>query len=47
MVSLLHISLGEMEHLNGELVTNGDLIHGHDLTFEANIDSQIIIVRKI
>lgn len=33
--------------LNGESVTNGDLIHGTDLTFEAKTDSQIIIVRKI
>ena len=33
--------------LNGESVTDGDLIHGTDLTFEANTDSQIIIVRKI
>ncbi len=33
--------------LQGESVTNGDLIHGYDLTFEANTDSQIIIVRKI
>ena len=33
--------------LNGESVTNGDLIHGNDLTFEAKTDSQIIIVRKI
>lgn len=33
--------------LNGKSVTNGDLIHGANLTFQAKIDSQIIIVRKI
>jgi redox-sensitive bicupin YhaK (pirin superfamily) len=33
--------------LNGELVTDGDLIRGNDLTFEAKTNSQIIIVRKI
>jgi redox-sensitive bicupin YhaK (pirin superfamily) len=33
--------------INGETVSNGDLIRGNDLQFQAEIDSQIIIVRKI
>ena len=33
--------------LNGEKVSNGDLIRGNDATFQAESDSQIIIVRKI
>ena len=33
--------------LNGELVIDGDLIHGNNLTFEAKTNSQIITVRKI
>lgn len=33
--------------LNGKSVSNGDLIRGNDLTFEAKTNSQIIIVRKI
>jgi redox-sensitive bicupin YhaK (pirin superfamily) len=33
--------------LNGELVVDGDLIHGNNLTFEAKTNSQIITVRKI
>jgi len=33
--------------LNGTKVTNGDLVRGHDFKFQAEIDSQIIIVRKI
>jgi len=32
--------------LNGEKVSNGDLIRGNDLTFQAKSNSQIIIVRK-
>ena len=32
--------------LNGQKVTGGDLIHGHDVEFQAKADSQIIIVRK-
>jgi len=33
--------------INGETVSNGDLISGNDIQFQAEIDSQIIIVRKI
>ena len=33
--------------LNGTKVTNGDLVRGHDFKFQAETDSQIIIVRKI
>lgn len=33
--------------LNGEKVSNGDLIRGNDVTFQAESNSQIIIVRKI
>ena len=33
--------------LNGEKVSNGDLIRGNDVAFQAESDSQIIIVRKI
>lgn len=33
--------------LNGESVINGDLIHGKDITFQSETNSQIIIVRKI
>ena len=33
--------------LNGESATGGDLIRGHDIKFQAQTDSQIIIVRKI
>lgn len=33
--------------LNGEKVSNGDLIRGNDVTFQAKSNSQIIIVRKI
>ena len=33
--------------LNGEKVSNGDLIRGNDITFQAESNSQIIIVRKI
>ena len=33
--------------LNGEKVSNGDLIRGNDVTFQSKSDSQIIIVRKI
>ena len=33
--------------LNGESVTNGDLIRGKDITFQSETNSQIIIVRKI
>jgi len=33
--------------LNGEKISDGDLIHGTDLKFESETDSQIIIVRKI
>jgi redox-sensitive bicupin YhaK (pirin superfamily) len=33
--------------LNGEKVSNGDLIRGNDLQFQAESNSQIIIVRKI
>jgi hypothetical protein len=33
--------------LNGEKVSNGDLIRGNDITFQSKSDSQIIIVRKI
>ena len=33
--------------LNGEKVSNGDLICGNNLQFQAESDSQIIIVRKI
>jgi redox-sensitive bicupin YhaK (pirin superfamily) len=33
--------------LNGEKVSNGDLIRGNDVTFQATSNSQIIIVRKI
>jgi hypothetical protein len=33
--------------LNGEKVSNGNLIRGNDVTFQATSDSQIIIVRKI
>ena len=33
--------------LNGEKVSNGDLIHGNNLQFQAKDNSQIIIVRKI
>jgi redox-sensitive bicupin YhaK (pirin superfamily) len=33
--------------LNGELVTDGDLIRGEDITFQSETNSQIIIVRKI
>lgn len=33
--------------LNGEKVSNGDLIRGNNLTFQAESNSQIIIVRKI
>jgi redox-sensitive bicupin YhaK (pirin superfamily) len=33
--------------INGEKVSNGDLIRGNDLQFQAESNSQIIIVRKI
>lgn len=33
--------------LNGEKVSDGDLIRGNDMKFQAQSDSQIIIVRKI
>ncbi|MDH3853606.1 MAG: pirin family protein [Nitrosopumilus sp.] len=33
--------------LNGEAVSNGDLIRGNDIQFQARENSQIIIVRKI
>ncbi len=33
--------------LNGDKVTNGDLIRGNDISFQAETNSQIIIVRKI
>ena len=33
--------------LNGEKVSNGDLIRGDNITFQAQTNSQIIIVRKI
>jgi redox-sensitive bicupin YhaK (pirin superfamily) len=33
--------------LNGEKVSNGDLIRGNNITFQAESNSQIIIVRKI
>jgi redox-sensitive bicupin YhaK (pirin superfamily) len=33
--------------LNGQNVTDGDLVRGHDIEFQAKVDSQIIIVRKI
>ena len=33
--------------LNGQNVTDGDLVRGHDIRFQAQTDSQIIIVRKI
>ena len=32
--------------LDGQNVTDGDLIRGHDIRFQAKTDSQIIIVRK-
>ncbi len=33
--------------LNGQNVTDGDLIRGYDIAFQAKTDSQIIIVRSI
>jgi redox-sensitive bicupin YhaK (pirin superfamily) len=33
--------------LNGEKVSNGNLIRGNDMTFQATSNSQIIIVRKV
>jgi hypothetical protein len=33
--------------LNGELVTDGDLVRGENITFQSETNSQIIIVRKI
>lgn len=33
--------------LNGQKVTNGDLVRGNNIEFQAETDSQIIIVRKI
>ena len=33
--------------INGTKVSDGDLVRGNDLTFQAETDSQIIIVRKI
>jgi redox-sensitive bicupin YhaK (pirin superfamily) len=32
--------------LDGQNVTDGDLVRGHDIRFQAKTDSQIIIVRK-
>ena len=32
--------------LNGQNVADGDLVRGHDIRFQAKMDSQIIIVRK-
>ena len=33
--------------INGEKVSDGDLVRGDDISFQAQNDSQIIIVRKI
>ena len=33
--------------LDGQNITDGDLVRGHDMEFQAQTDSQIIIVRKI
>jgi len=33
--------------LNGDKVTNGDLVRGNDITFQAETNSQIIIVRNV
>ncbi|MDH3696068.1 MAG: hypothetical protein OEQ15_02010, partial [Nitrosopumilus sp.] len=33
--------------LNGQKVANGDLVRGNNMEFQAEADSQIIIVRKI
>lgn len=33
--------------LNGEKVIDGDLVRGNDITFQAETDSQIIIVRNV
>jgi len=43
---IAYVTLGDGV-LNGTKVTNGDLVRGHDFKFQAEIDSQIIIVRKI
>jgi hypothetical protein len=43
---IAYVTLGD-GILNGQKVTNGDLVHGHDVTFQAQTDSQIIIVREI
>ena len=43
---LAYVSVGN-GLLNGEKVSNGDLIRGHNLQFQAKNNSQIIIVRKI
>jgi len=33
--------------LDGQNIADGDLVRGHDMKFQAQTDSQIIIVRKI
>lgn len=43
---IAYVTLGD-GILNGQKVTNGDLIRGNDIVFQAQTDSQIIIVRKI
>ncbi len=43
---IAYVTLGSGT-LNGKKVTNGDLIRGNDIRFQAQSDSQIIIVRKI
>lgn len=43
---IAYVTLGD-GILNGQKVTNGDLVRGNDVTFQAETDSQIIIVRKI
>ncbi|QLH05115.1 pilus assembly protein [Nitrosopumilus oxyclinae] len=43
---IAYVTLGKGT-LNGQKVTNGDLVRGNELEFHAETNSQIIIVRKI
>ena len=43
---IAYVSMGN-GILNGQKVTNGDLLRGNDMEFHAETDSQIILVREI